>query len=91
MWRAWGIAQGPPSNRAQVVFGYSDNVRLSSFDTSAGVNAVYSFDSTGQRNRWVVTSGSLTATTTFAYEGLRLLWACSTGSAGGHLDARVSR
>lgn len=76
------VAQGPPSNRTQAVFGYSDNGRLSSYDTSSGVHAAYTFDATGQRTRSVVTSGSLTTTTTFAYEGLTLLSACATDSAG---------
>lgn len=66
-------AQGPLLSPNATVFGYDRAGKLSSFATSAAASASYSYDGLGQRTQSVVTSGSLTTTTTWTYDGIQLL------------------
>ena len=60
-------------------YGYNDDDRLASFakdkgkDGSLDVTATYTYDGEGQRTRSVVTSGGVTTSTEWTYEGLTLL------------------
>jgi RHS repeat-associated protein len=66
--RDWAGSSTNPSETAYVWSGE----RLTGV-TSPGRSSIYVYDATGQRTRSVATSGSVTTTTTWTYDGLRLL------------------
>ena len=74
-----GRRTGYVSQDASATYGYNDDDRLVAFakdtgrDGSSEVTATYTYDGAGQRTRSVVTSGSVTTTTEWTYEGLTLL------------------
>lgn len=64
---------------ASVTYGYDPGGHLTSYAKPAGslgttwaIGASYTYDALGQRSTSVVTSGSLTTTTTWTYDGLQL-------------------
>ncbi|MBC7266843.1 MAG: RHS repeat protein, partial [Coriobacteriia bacterium] len=76
-------SQGTPASPQTVRFFYDDADRLvGCSDASRGVSASYAYDAYGQRLRSVVASGSLVATTAYAYDGLSLLRATTARSDG---------
>ncbi len=62
------------SGESSVTYSFNEAGRLGGFsDPNRGVSAVYDYDATGQRTRSVSTSGSVTTTATWTYDGLSLL------------------
>jgi YD repeat-containing protein len=67
-------SQGTPAAPRAVTYRYDDSDRLVAWsDAARGVSAAFAYDANGQRTRSTVTSGSVTTTTTYAYDGLVLL------------------
>ena len=89
---AWRSCQGPNANPTQtnepIDFNYNALGRMASYANSdTSTSATYSYDASGQRTKSVVTVGSTTTTTTFAYDGLALLKLSATqGSTTWRID-----
>jgi YD repeat-containing protein len=71
---------GSSTNPSETAYAWSGE-RLIGVTSSGGVSN-YTYDARGQRIRSVVTSGSITTTTTWTYDGLRLLGLASEVSDG---------
>ncbi|MDO8914969.1 MAG: RHS repeat-associated core domain-containing protein, partial [Coriobacteriia bacterium] len=66
--RTWA---GPSTNPSETAYAWSGE-RLTGLTGPGGVSS-FVYDASGQRTRSVITSGSVTTTTTWTYDGLRLL------------------
>lgn len=63
------------------VYFYNQASQMEAFGSSE-CSATYEYDATGQRYESVVTSGAVTTTTTFSYEGLTLLSLAASATGG---------
>lgn len=77
-------AQGPTTAPTQQTFTWdaADHLVHYHYGSPRSVEATFAYDGTGQRVSSVVTSGSVTTTTTYSYNGLSLLSLSATDSAG---------
>lgn len=77
------LREGTSTVPSRITYTWAPGVRLEHYrDASRSVDATYTYDANGQRTCSVVTSGSLTTTSTYVYEGLELLSMSATSSAG---------
>jgi RHS repeat-associated protein len=80
------VRSGPSSNPSEMVYAWSAE-RLVRIGGPSGV-ATYTYDASGQRMSSVVTTAGRTTTTTFDYDGSRLLGLCATCSDGANWKVR---